>query len=70
MAGRRELVRSEDNGGQGGIDKILPRSAGGRFADSIPDRYPLTTRCGRPFPVGYVVVGLVVALVVLRRPDA
>jgi ABC-type transport system involved in multi-copper enzyme maturation permease subunit len=52
------------------IGKFLPSSAGGRFAESIPDTYALTPWWGFAVLVGWVVVGLVVALVVLRRRDA
>jgi hypothetical protein len=52
------------------IGKFLPSSAGSRFAESIPDGYALTPRWGLAVLVGWVAVGLVVALVVLRRRDA
>jgi ABC-2 type transport system permease protein len=52
------------------IGKFLPSSAGMRFAESIPDGYSLTPWWGLAVLMGWVVLGLVVAVVLLRRRDA
>jgi ABC-2 type transport system permease protein len=52
------------------IGKFLPSSAGARFAQSIPDGYSLTPWWGLAVMVAWVLVGLVAAVVVLRRRDA
>jgi ABC-2 type transport system permease protein len=52
------------------IGKFLPSSAGTRFAESIPDGYTLTPWWGLVVLVGWVLLGLVVAGVLLRRRDA
>jgi ABC-type transport system involved in multi-copper enzyme maturation permease subunit len=52
------------------IGKFLPSSAGMRFAESAPDGYTLTPWWGLVVLVGWVVVGLAVAVVLLRRRDA
>jgi ABC-2 type transport system permease protein len=52
------------------VGKFLPSSAGMRFAESIPDGYSLTPWWGLVVLVGWVVVGLAVAIVLLRRRDA
>jgi ABC-type transport system involved in multi-copper enzyme maturation permease subunit len=52
------------------IGKFLPSSAGSRFAESVPDGYTLTPWWGLVVLIGWAVVGLLVALVVLRRRDA
>jgi ABC-2 type transport system permease protein len=52
------------------VGKFLPSSAGQRFAESIPDGYTLTPWWGLVILVGWVVLGLAVALVLLRRRDA
>jgi ABC-2 type transport system permease protein len=52
------------------IGKFLPSSAGARFAESIPDGYTLTPWWGLVVLVGWVLLGLVVAGVLLRRRDA
>jgi ABC-type transport system involved in multi-copper enzyme maturation permease subunit len=52
------------------IGKFLPSSAGMRFAESIPDGYSLTPWWGLAVLVGWVIVGLAVAVVLLRRRDA
>jgi ABC-type transport system involved in multi-copper enzyme maturation permease subunit len=52
------------------IGKFLPSSAGMRFAESVPDGYTLTPWWGLVVLVAWVLVGLAVALVLLRRRDA
>jgi ABC-2 type transport system permease protein len=52
------------------IGKFLPSSAGMRFAESIPDGYTLTPWWGLVVLVAWVIVGLAVAVVLLRRRDA
>jgi hypothetical protein len=52
------------------IGKFFPSLAGGRFAESVPARYALTPWWGLAVLAGWAVVGLVVALVVLRSRDA
>ena len=52
------------------VGKFLPSSAGMRFAESIPDGYTLTPWWGLAVLVGWVVIGLGVAIVLLRRRDA
>ena len=52
------------------VGKFLPSSAGMRFAESIPDGYTLTPWWSLAVLVGWVVIGLVVATVLLRRRDA
>jgi ABC-2 type transport system permease protein len=52
------------------IGKFLPSSAGARFAQSIPDGYSLTPWWGLAVLVGWVLVGLAVAVILLRRRDA
>lgn len=52
------------------IGKFFPSQAGGRFAESIPARYALTPWWGLAVLAGWAVVGLVVALAVLRSRDA
>jgi hypothetical protein len=41
-----------------------------RFAESLPDGYTLTPWWGLAVLVGWVLLGLVVAVVLLRRRDA
>jgi ABC-2 type transport system permease protein len=52
------------------VGKFLPSSAGGRFAQSIPDGYTLTPWWGLAVMVGWVLLGLAVVVVLLRRRDA
>jgi ABC-2 type transport system permease protein len=52
------------------VGKFLPSSAGMRFAESIPDGYSLTPWWGLAVMVGWVVLGLLVAVLLLRRRDA
>jgi ABC-2 type transport system permease protein len=52
------------------VGKFLPSAAGGRFAESIPDGYTLTPWWGLAVMVGWVLVGLAVAVALLRRRDA
>jgi ABC-type transport system involved in multi-copper enzyme maturation permease subunit len=52
------------------IGKFLPSSAGMRFAESAPDGYTLTPWWGLVVLIGWVVLGLAVAVVLLRRRDA
>jgi ABC-2 type transport system permease protein len=52
------------------VGKFLPGSAGMRFAESVPDGYTLTPWWGLAVLVGWVLLGLVVAVVLLRRRDA
>jgi ABC-2 type transport system permease protein len=52
------------------VGKFLPSSAGMRFAESIPDGYSLTPWWGLAVLVGWVVLGLLVAVLLLRRRDA
>lgn len=52
------------------VGKFLPSSAGMRFAESIPDGYSLTLWWGLAVLLGWVVVGLLVSVVLLRRRDA
>jgi ABC-2 type transport system permease protein len=52
------------------VGKFFPSSAGMRFAESIPDGYTLTPWWGLAVLVGWVLLGLVVAVVLLRRRDA
>jgi ABC-2 type transport system permease protein len=52
------------------IGKFLPSSAGGRFAESIPDGYTLTPWWGLVVLIGWVLLGVAVAVVLLRRRDA
>jgi ABC-type transport system involved in multi-copper enzyme maturation permease subunit len=52
------------------VGKFLPSTAGGRFAESIPDGYSLTPWWGLIVLVGWVLLGLAVAVVLLRRRDA
>jgi ABC-2 type transport system permease protein len=52
------------------IGKFLPSSAGERFAQSLPDGYSLTPWWGLAVLVGWVLVGLAVAVILLRRRDA
>jgi ABC-2 type transport system permease protein len=52
------------------VGKFLPGSAGMRFAESIPDGYTLTPWWGLVVLVGWVLLGVVVAIVLLRRRDA
>jgi ABC-2 type transport system permease protein len=52
------------------VGKFLPSSAGMRFAESIPDGYSLTPWWGLAVLVGWMLVGLVAAVVLLRRRDA
>jgi ABC-2 type transport system permease protein len=52
------------------VGKFLPGSAGSRFAESIPDGYSLTPWWGLAVMVAWVLIGLGVAAVLLRRRDA
>jgi ABC-2 type transport system permease protein len=52
------------------IGRFLPSSAGMRFAESMPDGYSLTPWWGLAVLCGWVLVGLLVAVVLLRRRDA
>jgi ABC-2 type transport system permease protein len=52
------------------VGKFLPSSAGMRFAESIPDGYSLTPWWGLVVLVGWVLLGLAVAVILLRRRDA
>jgi ABC-type transport system involved in multi-copper enzyme maturation permease subunit len=52
------------------VGKFLPSSAGMRFAESIPNGYALTPWWGLAVLVGWVILGLVVAVVLLRHRDA
>jgi len=52
------------------VGKFLPSAAGGRFAQSIPDGYTLTPWWGLAVMVGWVLLGLAVVVVLLRRRDA
>ena len=52
------------------VGKFFPSSAGMRFAESIPDGYSLTPWWGLVVLLGWVLLGLVVAVLLLRRRDA
>jgi ABC-2 type transport system permease protein len=52
------------------VGKFFPSSAGMRFAESIPDGYSLTPWWGLAVLLGWVLLGLIVAVVLLRRRDA
>jgi hypothetical protein len=52
------------------VGKFLPSSAGMRFAESIPDGYALTPWWALVALVGWVLIGLAVAVILLRRRDA
>jgi ABC-2 type transport system permease protein len=52
------------------VGKFLPSSAGMRFAESIPDGYSVTPWWGLVVLVGWVLLGLAVAIALLRRRDA
>jgi ABC-2 type transport system permease protein len=52
------------------VGKFLPSSAGARFAESIPDGYSLTPWWGLAVMVAWVLLGLAVAVLLLRRRDA
>jgi ABC-type transport system involved in multi-copper enzyme maturation permease subunit len=52
------------------IGKFLPSSAGMRFAESLPDGHTLTPWWGLAVLAGWVLVGIAVSLVLLRRRDA
>ena len=52
------------------VDKFLPSSAGARFAESVPDGYSLTPWWGLAVMVAWVLIGLGVSAVLLRRRDA
>ncbi|HEV2638148.1 MAG TPA: ABC transporter permease [Actinocrinis sp.] len=52
------------------VGKFLPGSAGASFANSIPDGYSLTPWWGLAVLVGWVLLGLAVSAVLLRRRDA
>jgi ABC-2 type transport system permease protein len=52
------------------VGKFLPSSAGARFAESIPDGYSLTPWWGLAVIVAWVLLGLAVAVLLLRRRDA
>jgi ABC-type transport system involved in multi-copper enzyme maturation permease subunit len=52
------------------IGKFFPSSAGMRFAESIPDGYSLTPGWALAVLIGWVVAGLALAMILLRRRDA
>ena len=52
------------------VDKFLPGSAGARFAQSLPSGYALTPWWGLAVIVAWVLVGLGISAVLLRRRDA
>jgi len=52
------------------VDKFLPASAGARFAESIPEGYSLTPWWALAVLIAWVLIGLGVSAVLLRRRDA
>jgi ABC-2 type transport system permease protein len=52
------------------VAEFLPSSAGSAFAESIPDGLSLTPWWGLVVLLGWVLLGLAVAVVLLRRRDA
>jgi ABC-2 type transport system permease protein len=52
------------------VGKFLPGAAGASFADSVPDGYALTPWWGLAVMAAWVLVGLGLAAVLLRRRDA
>jgi ABC-2 type transport system permease protein len=52
------------------VAEFLPGSAGSAFAESIPDGLSLTPWWGLVVLLGWVLLGLAVAVVLLRRRDA
>jgi hypothetical protein len=65
------LLFNEELGTWGqNVGKFFPSSAGMRFAESLPDGYSLTPWWGLAVLVGWVLLGLAVAALLLRRRDA
>jgi ABC-2 type transport system permease protein len=52
------------------VAEFLPSSAGSAFAESVPDGLSLTPWWGLVVLLGWVLLGLTVAVVLLRRRDA
>jgi hypothetical protein len=52
------------------VAEFLPSSAGAAFAETIPDGLSLTPWWGLVVIVGWVLIGLAVVVVLLRRRDA